>query len=78
MGQAVTVVVPWWNKGEQGTTWRKKNLTARKNLSRCRKSQFACDPCQFMMSLQGRGDEKRGGGKCEDYEERHKADIGFT
>jgi hypothetical protein len=24
MGQAVMAVVPWWNKGEQRTTWRKK------------------------------------------------------
>jgi len=63
MGRAVTAVAPWWNKGEQRTTWRKKRLTAGKNLRRCGKLQIACDPRRFMVSLQGRGDEKRVGQK---------------
>jgi len=79
MGQAVMAVVPWWNEGEQRTTWRKKrDLQAGKKLSRCGKSRIACNPRQFMMGLQGRGNEKERVGKCEDYGKNRKADVAFT
>jgi len=32
----------------------------------------------FPAHIQGRGDEKRAGGGCEAYEEKQKADVGFT